>query len=96
MYYESVISEIFNETECRAANIIPKGEEYTEAYKEMDKAEQALLDSFSRDQNELFEEYESARSDVEVIEDTEIFRQGVSFGVKFIIEAMLLGNKNDM
>lgn len=96
MYYESVISEIFNEAECRAANIILKGERYTEANKEMDKAKQALLNSFSKDQNELFEEYESTRSDVQAIEDTEIFRYGVSFGVKFIIEAILLDDKNDM
>ena len=93
MYFESVISEIFNKAECRAAYVTPKSEKYAEANNQMDKAEQALLDTFSMEQNELFEKYESARCDVESIEDTEIFRHGVSLGVKFMIEAMLFDDK---
>ena len=90
MKYESIINEIFNGTECMAAHIMPSGEEYSVAADEMQIAEKKLSETFSKVQEELFEEYESARCDVSSFEDTETFRCGVSVGVRFLLEALSL------
>lgn len=93
MNYESIISELFNKAESRSALIVPRGKAYTEDCQSKTKIAQKLLASLSEDQKELFEEYESAQYEVSGIEDTEIFRHGVSLGVRFTIEAMLLNNE---
>ena len=79
MKYESIINKIFNEAECMAAHIIPSGEEYSAAAEEMKIAEQKLLDTFSKTQEGLFDEYESAVCDVGTFEDTETFRYSKIF-----------------
>ena len=90
MKYETIINKIFNEAECMAAHIIPSGEEYSAAAEEMKIAEQKLLDTFSKTQEDLFDEYESAVCDVGTFDDTETFRYGVSVGVRFLLEALML------
>ena len=60
------------------------------AAEEMKMAEQKLLDTFSKTQEDLFDEYESAVCDVGTFEDTETFRYGVSVGVRFLLEALML------
>lgn len=90
MKYEPIINKIFNEAECMAAHIIPSSEEYSAAAEEMKIAEQKLLDTFSKTQEDLFDEYESAVCDVGTFEDTETFRHGVSVGVRFLLEALML------
>ena len=60
------------------------------AAEEMKIAEQKLLDTFSKTQEGLFDEYESAVCDVGTFEDTETFRYGVSVGVRFLLEALML------
>lgn len=90
MNYESIISEIFNQAESRASLIVPKSKEYMEACQSKATIAQTLLASLSDAQKALFEEYESSQYEVSGIESTEIFRHGVSFGVRFTIEALLL------
>ena len=90
MQYNSIISELFNETASQAELICPSGEQYRDLWKTKEKIEAQLLETFSEEQKQMYKEMEDARFNGEFMYSEEAFRRGVALGVRVVAESLLI------
>ena len=95
MKVESVILELYNDAVSRAELIAPKSREYIEALDKKSDAEKRLKDSLSESQIEDFEQFLSDFQKVQTIEEGEIYRSGVSLGVRLTAESFLMSSDSE-
>ena len=90
---ESIIAELFSEPVSRAELIRPTSEEYEAANQKKKTAGDKLSKTLSEEQAALFESFLDAYHEVLILDDEEIFKHGVSLGVRITAESFLLSNE---
>ncbi|NLD20216.1 MAG: hypothetical protein GX663_08230 [Clostridiales bacterium] len=86
---ESIISNLFRMPLSRAELVVLSGEEYDKKNNEMLKRQRALLNTLSKEQRALFDEYENSLIAITEVEEDENFRQGFALGIRVTAEAFL-------
>lgn len=89
---KTIISDLYAEGISRAELILPKGEEYQRCCGKRTEKEKKLMDNLSKEQQQLFDDFMCAYSEVGAHHDQENFRQGVALGIRITAEAFLLGD----
>lgn len=89
MNRKSIIEEMYVEATCRAELVKPKDEKYAEKTAEKNSREDKLYQSLNEEQQRLFEVFLESYQEVLMIHEKEVYRQGVSLGIKITAEAFL-------
>lgn len=85
---ESVIKELFGEAISYAEKMRVEDEEYYSQLEVVEIKEKELKEGLTENQLEIFEAFLDAEQRSDSIYCDEAFRQGICFGVRFIIEAL--------
>lgn len=91
---KSIISELFSDTISRAELVKPASDKYEKANHKKEKAGDKFLQSLSDEQKILFDSFLEAYHEVLALDDEEIFKHGVSLGVRITAESFLLSNES--
>lgn len=87
MKEESIIKLLYDHFDENNLGFRPDTKEYEKACREREEAHKSLMAILPESGETLFEKYYEKDSYVALLEEKEIYRQGVCLGVKFIIEA---------
>lgn len=93
METESVINELYCEAISQAEKVMIQSEEYTIYSNRREELEGKLRETFTKGQEDLFEQFMEAYIFASGIYETEIYRHGAAFGIKLTAEAFLLGKE---
>ena len=85
---KSVIKELIGEAISYAEKMRVEDEEYYSQLEVAEIKEKELKEGLTENQMEIFEAFLDAEQRSDSICCDEVFRQGVCFGVRFIIEAL--------
>ena len=68
--------------------------QYAEALKSSDVCEKALEETFSEEQQTLFEEYRKARDELALVTDCETYITGFKLGARIMLDVLTKGEVN--
>ncbi|MBR3806449.1 MAG: hypothetical protein IKJ13_06410 [Clostridia bacterium] len=74
--------------ECKKREVCEKNKEIKKLKSNMINAEDVLRESLSETSDNLFDEYDTYRTEYEEYAEQKAFEQGVSFAVRFILESL--------
>lgn len=87
---KSIIKNLYREGIPGAEKVIINDEDYKVHREKKNRLEEALRKTFSKEQEELFEEFMELYMLMGGVEDTAAYRCGVAFGIRITAEAFLL------
>lgn len=90
MEEKSIILNLFNEGISFAERLSPKNSEYYSIVKLEEQKRKALKDNLNPEQLKPLEEFLVMRNRHDAMYNEEVFRQGVSLGIRLTAEAFVL------
>ena len=84
----SIIEELYNGNIYPPEQVTPETAHTIKEEHELGSAESALYVTLSAPQREMFEEYKKRSSHLSDLYNLEFYREGVRFGVAFLLEAL--------
>ena len=88
---KSIIPDLFNEAVSFALRVYPQDREYHSKVSMAERQKEKLKKNLSTEQIEMLENLLETQNSYDTIYNEEIFRLGVSLGVRLTAEAFLLG-----